>query len=68
MYITSNQIRTDDFYLEGRCYTNLTILVIYYKKILIHILYKSEVNRTPTDDFGDRHTANYTTLFIKNIN
>lgn len=30
MYIyiyTSNQIRTDDIYVEGRGYTNLTILV-----------------------------------------
>ena len=25
---TSNQIRTDDIYLEGRGYTNLTILVL----------------------------------------
>ena len=24
---TSNQTRTDDIYLEDRCYTNLTILV-----------------------------------------
>ena len=27
--ITSNQIRTDDIYLEGRGYTNLTILVFF---------------------------------------
>ena len=26
---TSNQIRTDDIYLEGRGYTNLTILVFF---------------------------------------
>ena len=27
---TSNQSRTDDLYLEGRCYTNLTILVFNF--------------------------------------
>ena len=25
----NNQIRTDELYLEGRCYTNLTILIVY---------------------------------------
>ena len=37
--ITSNQSRTDDLYLEGRCYTNLTILVfilfLYYTILLV---------------------------------